>query len=138
MSTNDALPRWLRILFIAVSDAPMTNIKSINGEILTYATAAFMAAVLVLPVDIKDKDWLVYAWLGFLSGKVGFAFAGAWAKRATFKESPPAGQDIEDVAATTPTPPPEKAAPTLGKKDAQLAAQVLEARQRELADMEGA
>jgi len=106
--SQDALPRWLRILYIAFADAPMTNIKSINGEILTYATAAFIAAVLVLPVDIKDKDWLVYAWLAFLSGKVGFAMAGAGIKRATYKGAPPAAPDIEDVAATTPTPSPDK------------------------------
>lgn len=127
--TQDALPRWLRILFIAFADAPMTNIKSINGEILTYATAAFMAAVLVLPVDIKEKDWLVYAWLAFLSGKVGFAMAGAGIKRATYKESPPASQDVEDAAATTPTPAPPA---VLTQTDADKAAKALEANQQKL------
>lgn len=120
--TQDALPRWLRTMFIATSDAPMTNFKSANGEILTYATFGLLALAEIFGVVLRE--WLVYAWLGFLAGKVGFAMAGAGWKRETYKPSPPASQDIEDVAATTPTPAPAK---VLAKADADVAAVVIAA-----------
>lgn len=132
--TQDALPRWLRTTFIAISDAPFTNIKSANGEILTYATFGLIALAEIFAVPLRE--WLIYAWLGFLAGKVGFAMAGAGWKRETYKPSPPASQDIEDVAATTPTPPPEK---VLTKADAEAAAGAIEQRNKQLSEeQEGA
>lgn len=103
---KDALPSWLRSTFIAMADAPLTNFKSINGEVLTYATAIFLGIGAAQGWIPNDKDWLVYAWLGFLASKVGFAVAGVAVKRATYQPSPPGVQDVEDTAATTPTPPP--------------------------------
>lgn len=130
--TEDALPRWLRTLFIAVSDAPMTNFRILNSEILTYLTALFLfvAALMQVTIDEGVLGW----WLGFLAAKGGWAMGGAWAKRATYKPSPPASQDIEDVAATTPTPGPEK---VLTKTDADKAAAALEATQRKKEDLSG-
>lgn len=125
----DALPRWLRRIFIAISDAPLTNFKSVNGEILTYAT--FILLVLAEVFALPLRDWLVYAWLGFLAGKVGFAVAGAAVKRATYKPSPPGSLDVEDIAATTPTPDP---AVVLTQADAQRAASALETTQAKLRD----
>jgi hypothetical protein len=129
---KDALPSWLRTLFIAISDAPMTNFRILNSEILTYLTAAFLfvAALMQVTIDVGVLGW----WLGFLAAKGGWAMGGAWAKRATYKPSPPASQDIEDVAATTPTPPPEK---VLTKPDADKAAKALEAKQQELKGEKG-
>ena len=123
MSTQDALPRWLRTLYIATSDAPLTNIKSINGELLTYATALFLGIGLAQGWIPDSKDWLVYAWLGFLAGKIGFAVAGAGIKRATYIPSPPATQDVEDTAATTATPVPQKE--VLTKADADRVAKAM-------------
>lgn len=101
---QDALPSWLRTIFIAISDAPWTNIKSMNGEILTYGTAVFL--VIAAIKEVKIEQGILDAWLLFLAGKIGFAMGGAAIKRATFKPSPPATQDVEDAAATTGTPKP--------------------------------
>lgn len=128
MSTQDALPRWLRTVFIATSDAPLTNIKSINSEILTYATAIFLAVGLAKGLIPNDKDWLVYAWFAFLGGKIGFAMGGAALKRATYIPSPPNTPDVEDAAATTATPSPVVS--VLTKADADVAAKVLDAAPR--------
>lgn len=127
MSTQDALPRWLRTLFIAINDAPWTNVKSMNTEILSYGTAAFLAIAAMKAVPINEN--VLFAWLAFLLGKVTASVAGSGIKRATYKASPPNTQDVEDAAATTPTPAPEKA---LTKSDAQRAADALEASQREI------
>lgn len=131
--SQDALPRWLRILFIAISDAPWTAIKSMNTEILSYGTAFFLAVAAAMEVTVEEN--ILYAWLAFLLGKVTASVAGSGIKRATYIPSPPNTPDQEDVAATTATPPP---ATTLTKADAQTAAEALEARQRELSDTEGA
>lgn len=122
MSTQDALPRWLRTTFIAVSDAPMTNFRILNTEILSYLTAGFLFAAALMQVKIEEGIW--WAWLGYLAAKGGWAMGAAWAKRATYIPSPPATQDIEDTAATTPTP------AVLTKTDAQKAAELLEASQK--------
>lgn len=128
MSTQDALPRWLRTVFIAINDAPFTNIKSMNSEILTYATAIFLAVGLARGLIPNDKDWLVYAWFAFLSGKIGFAMGGAALKRATYIPSPPNTPDAEDVAATTATPPPP--AKVLTKEDADRVAKAMNSGER--------
>jgi hypothetical protein len=106
MSAGDALPLWLRRAFIAINDAPWTNIKSMNTEILTYGTAVFLVIAAVRQVTIEEN--ILYAWLAFLLGKVTASVAGSGIKRATYIPSPPATQDVEDAAATTPTPPPNK------------------------------
>lgn len=106
MSTQDALPRWLRTVFIAVNDAPWTNVKSMNTEILSYGTAFFLVIAAVRQVTIEEN--ILYAWLAFLLGKVTASVAGSGIKRATYIPSPPNTPDAEDVAATTPTPAPAK------------------------------
>lgn len=126
MST-DALPRWLRTVFIAINDAPWTNVKSMNTEILSYGTAFFLVIAAVKQVTIEEN--ILYAWLAFLMGKVTASVAGSGIKRATYKPSPPNTQDIEDTAATTPTPAPPA---VLTKTDAQKAAELLEANQQKL------
>lgn len=120
--TNDTLPRRLRVLYTAVSEAPWTNINSMNGEILTYATGAFIATAAVLQVTIDEG--ILYAWLIFLSGKIGFAMGGAWAKRATYQPSPPTPPDAEDAAAVHGTPEVKPAPAVLTREDAQRAADV--------------
>lgn len=125
MSTQDALPGWLRTVFIAINDAPWTNVKSMNTEILTYGTAFFLVVAAVRQVTIEEN--ILYAWLAFLMGKVTASVAGSGIKRATYIPSPPNTPDIEDTAATTATP-----TPVLGKEDAKKAAQALEAKQQEL------
>lgn len=125
MSTRDALPRWLRVFFIAISDAPWTNIKSMNTEVLSYGTAFFLAISAMRQVELQEN--ILYAWLAFLLGKVTASVAGSGIKRATYIPSPPATQDVEDVAATTPTPPPPV---VLTKPDVQTAAEALDANQR--------
>lgn len=107
--TKDALPRWLRTIFIAVNDAPWTNIKSMNTEILSYGTAGWLAIASFFQVEINEN--ILYGWLAFLLGKVTASVAGSGIKRATYKASPPATQDIEDTAATTATPAPETPTP---------------------------
>lgn len=128
MSTQDALPGWLRTVFIAINDAPWTNVKSMNTEILTYGTAFFLVIAAVKQVSIEEN--ILYAWLAFLMGKVTASVAGSGIKRATYKPSPPNTQDIEDTAATTATPSP--VAPFLTKADADTAAHALEEKQREI------
>lgn len=127
MSTQDALPRWLRTVFIAINDAPWTNVKSMNTEILSYGTAAFLAIAAMREVTINEN--ILFAWLAFLLGKVTASVAGSGIKRATYIPSPPATQDVEDAAATTATPRPEK---ILTKADTQKAAEALEASQRDM------
>ncbi len=75
------LSRRLQLFYLAVERAPMTNIKSMNGEILTYLTAAFLAIAAIMKWTIDEP--ILYAWLAFLAGKIGFAMGGAWAKRVT-------------------------------------------------------
>lgn len=125
MSTQDAIPRRLRVLFIAISDAPWTAIKSMNTEVLSYGTAFFLVVAAMKEVTIEEN--ILYAWLAFLLGKVTASVAGSGIKRATYIPSPPNTPDAEDVAATTATPPP---ATTLTKADAQRTAEALEASQR--------
>lgn len=124
--TTDALPRWLRTVFIGISDAPWTAIKSMNTEVLSYGTAFFLVIAALNQVDIEEN--ILYAWLAFLMGKVTASVAGSGIKRATYIPSPPNTPDAEDVAATTATPPP----PVLTKPDADKAAKVLEANQQKL------
>lgn len=133
MSTKDALPVWLRTVFIGINDAPWTNIKSMNTEVLSYGTAAFLVVAAVKQVTIEEN--ILYAWLAFLLGKVTASVAGSGIKRATYIPSPPNTPDAEDVAATTATPPP---GPVLTKPDADAAAKLLEEKQRSLSDVEGA
>lgn len=123
MSQKDALPSWLRTLYIAVADLPTTNFKILNSEILSYLTGAFLfvAALMQVTIDLGVLGW----WLGFLAAKGGWAMGGAWAKRATYKPMPPTPPDAEDVQATTPTPKPD----VLTKADADTAARALEATQ---------
>lgn len=128
MSTQDALPRWLRTLFIAINDAPWTNVKSMNTEILTYGTAFFLVVAAVKQVTIEEN--ILYAWLAFLMGKVTASVAGSGIKRATYKPSPPNTQDVEDAAATTATPVPA----VLTRADADVAAKVLNAAPRAPSD----
>jgi hypothetical protein len=114
MSKPDALPSWLRTAFIAIADAPMTNIKSLNAIILVNATALFLFVGAWFQVKIDQA--MMDSWLIFLSGLIGFAVAGAGIKRATYKPMPPTPPDAEDVQATTATPKPD--APVLNKADA--------------------
>lgn len=103
---EDALPKWLRTLFIAISDAPLTNIKSLNALALTNGTALFLFIAALR--DVKIDQAVLDSWLIFLAGMIGFAVAGAGIKRATYKPMPPTPPDVEDAQATTATPPPEK------------------------------
>jgi quinol-cytochrome oxidoreductase complex cytochrome b subunit len=119
MSTKDALPSWLRTTFIAMADAPLTNLKSLNALLLVNATALFLFVGAWFQVKLDQA--MIDSWLIFLSGLIGFAVAGAGIKRATYKPMPPSPPDIEDVAATTATPKPD----VLTKADAQQAAEVL-------------
>jgi len=105
MSTKDALPSWLRTCFIAISDAPFTNIKSLNALLLVNGTAAFLFVASTRAVKIDQG--VLDAWLVFLGSLMGLAVVGAGVKRATYKPTPPTPPDAEDVAATTATPKPE-------------------------------
>lgn len=125
--TQDALPSWLRTLYIAISDAPMTNIKTLNALVLVNGTAAFLvvAAFSQAKVDASLFD----GWLIFLGSMLGISTLGMIGKRATYQ--PPNPPDAEEVAATTATP---KPANVLTQADAQRAAEALEANQKLLAD----
>lgn len=91
------LPRWLQLYFLAVAEAPWTNLKSWHSELLTFLTASFLAVASVFQWSLDAT--VLGLWLGFLAGKIGFAFGGAWVKRATYKPAPPYGPDVEDAAA---------------------------------------
>ena len=104
--SDDALPHWLRTLFIAIADMPMTNVKSLNALFLTNGTALFLFVAAWRRVEINQG--IMDSWLIFLAGLIGFAVAGAGIKRATYKPMPPTPPDAEDVQATTATPSPEK------------------------------
>lgn len=104
--SDDALPRWLRTIYIAINDAPFTNLKSLNALLLADGTALFLVISAVRQVKIDQG--VLDAWLLFLAGMIGFAMVGAGVKRATYKPSPPNPPDIEDAAATTATPAPPK------------------------------
>lgn len=125
--TKDALPSWLRTIYIAINDAPFTNIKSLNALMLADGTALFLVIAAVR--DVKVNQGVLDAWLIFLAGMIGFAMVGAGVKRATYIPSPPNTPDAEDVAATTPTPSPQN---VLTKTDAIKAAQVLDENQQKL------
>lgn len=127
MSTKDALPVWLRTIYIAINDAPFTNIKSLNALLLADGTALFLMISAIRRIEVDQG--VLDAWLIFLAGMIGFAMVGAGVKRATYKPAPPNPPDIEDIAATTATPSPDK---VLTKDDADKAAKALEANQQKL------
>lgn len=91
------LPQWLRTIFLAVAEAPWTNIKQLNAMIMDWATAAFLAVSAMLGYKLEEA--VLYAWLAFLAGLNGFAMIAAGWKRETFKSSPPNKPDVEDAAA---------------------------------------
>ena len=131
MSQKDALPGWLRTLYIAIADMPLTNVKSLNAIVLVNATALFLFVGAWFQVKLDQA--MMDSWLIFLSGLIGFAVAGAGIKRATYKPMPPTPPDVEDVQATTATPKPD----VLTKADADAAAKALEATQRKPEDLSG-
>lgn len=126
MSTQDALPRWLRTSYIAISEWPRTNSITLTGIGMFIATGVFLAVASMRAAEISEGLLVIH-----YSAVLAVMGIGNWAesiKRRLPYPTPPAPVDAENVAATTGTP-----APTLTKGDAQLAADVLEARQREIA-----
>lgn len=107
------LPRKLALFYLAVERAPMTNFKSLNGEVLAYGTATFLALASIFKWSIDEN--ILYAWLFFLAGKIGFAMGGALGKRVTSPEyvaakaagkatgAPLVGQVEGDMTMTTTT-----------------------------------
>lgn len=133
--TQDVLPPRLRLVYVALSEFPSTNGIKVVALALFVATGAFLAVASINNSDVSEG--VLGIWL---SADLALLGIGNWAmniKRNTPQQIPPAAADLEDVAATQGTPTtPTKA--VLSQADAQQAAEALEARQRELSDIEGA
>lgn len=124
----DPLPPRLRVTYIALSEFPSTNGIKVVALALFVGTGVFLAIASFNSYDISEG--VLGIWL---SADLALLGIGNWAmniKRNTPQAVPPANVDVEDVSATTGTPAPTK---VLTQAGAQLAAEALEARQREIA-----
>jgi hypothetical protein len=93
--TNDALPRWLRVTYIAIAEYPSTNGIKVNALILVYATGAFLALASMLGSEISEGT--LSLWLGLLVAMLG---VGAWQQNRKWEQFKPAQPDVENIAAT--------------------------------------
>lgn len=103
------LPRWLRVFFLAVAEAPWTNIKIFNSLVATNATLMFLGVAALFQLSLNES--LVDSVLIFLASWLGIAMIGQIGKRATYKPSPPYGPDVEDAQAGATVTPPKPVAP---------------------------
>lgn len=96
-SSDITLPRWLRVFFLAVAEAPWTNLKVFNALIATNVALIFLAIASLFHVALDEA--MVEAVLIFLASWLGISMVGQIGKRVTYKPSPPYGPDIEDAQA---------------------------------------
>jgi hypothetical protein len=111
-----SLPLWLRVLFLAVAEAPWTGIKQLNALVATNITLAFLGVSAIFKWELNIT--LVDSVLIFLGSWLGITTLGQIGKRMTYKPSPPYGPDIEDAQAgatsTAEHPVPRAPAPPKG------------------------
>jgi uncharacterized membrane protein len=85
--TDDAeLPRFVRLFVAFLKCVPMTELKTLAGIVLLFATALWLAASIVfrLPIDQEVLD----TWLLFLTGLLGISsVAQGWKQSVIAKAS---------------------------------------------------
>ena len=91
------LPHWLRVFYLAVAEAPWTNLKLLNALAATNITLAFIGISALFKVQLNES--LIDSVLVFLGAWLGIGVLGQIGKRMTYKPSPPYGPDIEDAQA---------------------------------------
>lgn len=108
------LPHWLRVFYLAVAEAPWTNLKLLNALVATNITLAFIGISGLFRVELDEG--LINSVLIFLGSWLGIGTLGTIGKRMTYKPSPPYGPDIEDAQAGATTDDTETKLPRAGVK----------------------